>query len=258
MELAPEGSAENQLDASPAGVQPSIVSAWVRGVLVGLRGCHDARVLHRDIKPANVFIRREDSALLGDLGLAREMDAHGRAVPAGDFLVQPPEAFSTGVVDAKSDIYAVGVTLYRLLTGVWPYYAPDPLALIGLIRAARLVRVRDLAPHVPRGLALVVERAMAADPASRFPDAQGLLAALISQTAFDRHWQPVVHPGHAKCWEERRRPAPHTVCLVRTLVGDGITVTHGAAGRVSRLGRTALTSAQSRVHLRRVFDDLGC
>jgi eukaryotic-like serine/threonine-protein kinase len=258
MVLAPEGSAEDQLGRLPRGIRPPVVSSWVRGLLVGLRGCHDARVLHNDIKPANLFLERRDSALLGDLGVARQMDPHGRATPAGDILVQPPEAFTHGAVDVRSDIYGVGVTLYRLLTGVWPFQDPDPARLQALIVAGRPTRLRDLAPHVPQGLALVVEQAIARDPAARYPDAQTMHNALVSHGVFARHWQPLMHPGHEQCWEEREVAAPYSVCVTAAARGHDIEVHHGLAGRVKRLRATGLASMQAGVHLRRVFDDLGC
>jgi serine/threonine-protein kinase len=258
MELALEGSAEDQLRATPRGLVPSLACGWIRGVLVGLRGCHDARVLHGDIKPANVFLERRDSALLGDLGLARQMDATGRASPAGDLLVQPPETFTHRYADSRSDTYGVGVTLYRLLTGMWPFVDPDPARMVTLITGGRPTRVRDLAPHVPHGLALLVERAIASDPASRFPDAQSMHTAVVAQATFRRTWQPTPHVGHERCWEEVGGRAPHMVCVIRASHGENVEVVHGAAGRVRPLTRSNLGVADRRVHLRRVFDDLGC
>jgi serine/threonine-protein kinase len=258
MELALGGSAEDQLRANPRGLVPSVASGWIRDVLVGLRGCHDARVLHSDIKPANVFLERRDSALLGDLGVARQMDAAGRASPAGDLLVQPPETFTGRYADSRSDIYGVGVTFYRLLTGVWPFVDPDPARLVALITGGRLARVRDVAPHVPQGLALVVERAMARDPASRFADAQSMHSAVVAHASFRRAWQPVAHTGHERCWKEVGGRAPHAVCVIPASRGENVEVVHGAAGRVRRLTRSSLDAADRRVHLRRVFDSLGC
>jgi serine/threonine protein kinase len=258
MELAPEGSAEDQLMRQPRGLKPSVASSWMRDVLVGLRGCHDARVLHGDIKPANVFLGRQDAALLGDLGVARQMDASGRSIPAGDLVVQPAEAFTIQVVDARSDIYGVGVTLYRLLTGVWPFDDPDPTNLPARITAGKFVRVRDLAPHVSRGLALLVERALDVDPGSRFADAQTMHNALTAQGTFDRQWRPLVHASHLKCWEEEDRTAPHSICVLPGPRGEDVEVRHGGGGRVKRLSVAGLTPGQCRVHLRRVFDDLGC
>ena len=258
MELALEGSAEDQLSSFPLGLRPSLVCGWLRGVLVGLQGCHDARVLHGDIKPANVFLQRRDSALLGDLGMARLMDPQNQAKPAGDMLVQPPESFLRGTVDARSDIYGVGVTLYRLLTGSWPFFDTDTARLQALIVAGRPARVRDLAPHVPRTVALLVEKAMSPDPGSRFADAQTMHNALVSAGVFKRHWQPMVHAGHLSCWEELGASAPYSVCVSSAIRGRDIEVRHGGAGRVTRLKASALQASAAVVHLRRVFDDLGC
>ncbi len=85
-----------------------------------------------------------------------------------------------------------------------------------------------------------------------------MLGALTADCRLRSTLKPTVHPGHASCWQEEERAAKHSVCVTPNGNRVDIIVTHAAAGRVSRLRADALSPAESRVHLRRIFNDLGC
>lgn len=78
------------------GSRADYVVSWIRQALVGLGACHDRRLLHRDIKPADVFLETQDVALLGDFGLAYQLDAEGTAPQEGSPLTMAPEMWSEG------------------------------------------------------------------------------------------------------------------------------------------------------------------
>lgn len=188
---------ERELRAHPLGLPPDVVLAWTRHLLIGLGICHDFGLVHRDVKPANVFLDRNGRALLGDFGLARA--DHGEGAPvAGTQLIRAPELFGTGFATRHSDIWAVGVTMYRLLTGDWPFLTSRAVV------ERDFVRVVDAAPHIPRRLADRIERALRLDPAERFDSAASMNGQLGVVGLLPRSWSPEPpHPGHDRCWVER-------------------------------------------------------
>ena len=122
-------------------------------------------IIHRDIKPANIIITDHGQAMLVDFGIFKWFDPQGmttkgaRAVTPG---YSPPEQYGLSQTDARSDIYALGATLYALLSGQQP---PDSLELY--FKKTSLTSIRSLNPTVSESLARVVESAMALRPEQR-------------------------------------------------------------------------------------------
>lgn len=153
-------------------------------VLIGLDAAHRQGVIHRDIKPSNVLLDHAgDRALLCDFGIARsaspmhgEAPATGRAL-LGTLAYVAPERLvrardgSARREDPRSDLYSVGVILYRMLSGRRPFEAQagDPVATV---RAKMLGKVPLLPDHVPIPLASICMRLMAMRPEDRYPSAQ--------------------------------------------------------------------------------------
>jgi hypothetical protein len=159
----------------------------LRGILVqlcqGLDAAHKAGVVHRDLKPANVLIDENQQVKIIDFGLARlahieGMTATGLILGTPEYMA--PEQIRGRAVDARTDIYALGAMIYHALVGRPPFSGDSPIS-IGFAHCQEPLTPPHLAKaEVPEAWSLVVVRAMAKDPASRYDSVPELMAALPS------------------------------------------------------------------------------
>jgi serine/threonine-protein kinase len=258
--IAGMGTAEAFVAVNPLGLPADTVVSWMRQALVGLGACHDRRLVHRDIKPANIFLDTPEFALLGDFGLAYQLDLDGTSPAEGSPHTIAPEMWATGRGSVASDIYSMGVSTYRLLIGKWPFDATTREEISALVQAGDYTRLRDVAPHVSRRLAERVEKAMALDPASRYSTWREMHAELGRSGVVSRVWrQHRPHPGHDRCWVETSRLSglPHDVCVLpkdARHVDIEVRCASGAKRRVARMCRARVETTRLAVTLRDVFD----
>ena len=200
-------SGQTLADALRAGpLEPTRAARLTAQALEALGEAHRAGLVHRDLKPANLMLCRgpggQEEVRVLDFGIARAFErAGGEAEGGGEALhtltaagavigtvaYMSPEQAQGLPLDARSDLYSLGVTLYQALSGRFPH-EPDPQAQSGA--RSLLFKIvseppRDLAavaPAVPAPLRAVVMRALAKAPADRWPDAAGFAAALREAT----------------------------------------------------------------------------
>jgi serine/threonine protein kinase len=186
------------------GVSEQRARLWVVHLLRGLEAMHRLGLVHRDVKPANLMLDSPEHARLGDFGTTAALDS-GVVDAEGDPSVRAPEMYAIGRGDVRSDVYSVGATLWRCLTGHWPFPAEQKMTaeeygrwvLGGLPR-----RLRDVAPHVSSRLARIAEKALSLDPADRYQTAGEMEVALSRLPVPRRWWREVeAHPGHVRCWK---------------------------------------------------------
>jgi serine/threonine protein kinase len=151
-------------------------------LVAALAHAHAHGVIHRDVKPGNVMLARGGSrAVLIDFGLASLRDAPaltGAGMAMGSPSYIAPERLLGHTQDARSDLYSAGVVLYEMLAGARPIVGSSPREIMehALHRPARPLGA--LRPDVPPLLDALVRRALAKDPAKRFPDAEAMRSAL--------------------------------------------------------------------------------
>lgn len=171
--------------ASASPMPPERAVHIVTEVAKGLDHAHARNIIHRDVKPANFLLSGkpgvDERVLLGDFGIARALDDVGMTA-TGSFLAtvpySAPEVLSGNPIDGRADIYSLGCTLYRLLTGMTPFPATNGMAAVMMAHLQQAPpRVTDLAPWLPPSLDEVVAIGMAKDPAARFQTASALAEA---------------------------------------------------------------------------------
>lgn len=219
-EFVPDGDLEGLVERAGGNLPPDRATAIINQVLGGIGFLHQRHIVHRDIKPQNILVRvsagKPDGVKLTDFGLAK---CHSQAggvrltkpkTALGTLMYMPPEQIKDAAgVQAPADLYAVGVTLYYVLTGSYTFNFPTPAEVAELrrqkpeqfkspeevlgwiMRANRIkhpfliilnedpVPVRDRNASVPRKLAEVVDKAVRKEPGERFGSAAEFQTALL-------------------------------------------------------------------------------
>jgi eukaryotic-like serine/threonine-protein kinase len=149
-----------------------------------LHYAHEQGVVHRDIKPANIMLLKSGQVKVTDFGIARITTGSRTQTAAGIVLGTPsymsPEQVSGQHVDGRSDIFALGVVFYELLTGERPFKAEAIMTLLNVIATQPHTPVRTHNPRVPEFLGKVIDKALAKDPTARFQRAGEMARALRS------------------------------------------------------------------------------
>jgi serine/threonine-protein kinase len=156
---------------------PARAAAIVAQVAAALDAAHASGLVHRDVKPGNVLLDGGDHAYLTDFGLTRLADADTRITETGRWMgtvdFASPEQLRADRTDARSDVFALGCVLYAALTGTPPFLRDTVPATIDAV-------LREPAPPGPPGFERVFARALAKDPAARYPSAGDLGRAAVA------------------------------------------------------------------------------
>lgn len=156
-------------------IAPEEVVDILRQVCLGLAAAHEEGIVHRDLKPSNIFLAKRSGgrtvAKILDFGVAKTEEKRGLTQSSAflgtpDYMA-PEQARGASEVDARADLYALGAILYHACTGRRPYGDNDATAVLMRLLREEPPRVQTIDPTIEDGIAAVIERLMARDPAAR-------------------------------------------------------------------------------------------
>ena len=278
-----------RLREGPMSVEVAISTAIQ--IARGLGAAHARRIVHRDVKPGNVMIDPDGGVKLLDFGVARTLDVTvtGPGSTPGTIAYMAPEQVRGETVDQRSDLWALGVVLYEMLSGMRPFRGGNDRAMFNAILNEREQAIRDLRSDVPERLSAIVHRLLSKDPRKRYQTAAELESDLGNQGASRRRNHQLLAAGVLAATvvaailifsprPARERVASQQVAITESSIavlpfadlgsdsgdaalGDGITEELIAAlARVDRLRVTARTSSfafrNSGADVRRIANSL--
>jgi len=180
MPFVPSGTLTDSMQGQPLSL-PRIRQV-ISQVGDALNYAHGRGLVHRDVKPSNVLIDEGGNCLLTDFGLARMVEASVNLTASGTIMGTPaymsPEQGAGRKIDARSDIYSLGIILYEMATGRVPYRAETPVAVVFMHVSGPLPLPRSVNPDLPEAVERVILKALARDPDDRYQTAEDLVAAL--------------------------------------------------------------------------------
>jgi serine/threonine-protein kinase len=187
MAFCPGGSLQSAFENGPLPLPA--VRNFGTDVLMGLAALHARGMLHRDIKPANILLDAQNRALIGDFGLVTDDIVFGYASDAGYYDHWAYEVWHGKGTSERTDIWAVGATLYRLLHAqLWYEESPDPK---GLVKHGGFADGLKWLPHIPRKWRRVIRQMMEDNSKKRYQTANQALSAL-SRLPISPAWETTV------------------------------------------------------------------
>lgn len=259
-----EGATLADIAKQHGGIGLDALLDYTDQLLDVLSVAHDRSVVHRDLKPANLFVTREGRLKVLDFGIARLLEhatddlrtATGVALGTIAYMAPEQAAGRRDEIDGRTDLYAVGAILFRLLSGRRVHEGRNGGEMLLLTASRPAPPLASVAPNVPAALAAVVDRALAFDRRDRFPDARAMRAAL-AQVRQGIHHAPgpvaleaaaapeatLLSPGSAARVEptlRAREPSAHRALLAVGVLVVGLSL----LGLAGTLGLVLLDKAE--------------
>ena len=183
-------------------------------------------IVHRDVSPPNIMLSKNGEVKVVDFGLAKaesQVEITEKGMVKGKFAYLSPEAAFGKEIDARTDVFALGIITWEMLTGRRLFYADDPHQTIELVRAARVPSLPALNPKVDAELDAVVRRALARDPAQRTPSAADF-ADDLAHHLFDRGLKVTSRNVATAVQAVRTAKKPSTAAqsLINALIADEV------------------------------------
>lgn len=202
-----------------------------------LEEAHRQDVIHRDLKPDNLMITKAGRPYVMDFGLAKVLEAESSLSVSGDVMGTPvfmsPEQARGEVdkIDARTDVYSLGATLYTLLTGQKPFQGKTSMEIVLKVVNQEPAPPRSLKPEIPAALEAIVRKAMEKDPGLRYPTAIGLAEDLERFLADEEVEARPPSLSRRVAVRLRRNPWPAALALVLAGgLGIGLAARGGAPG----------------------------
>jgi eukaryotic-like serine/threonine-protein kinase len=185
-----DGASFQEIIKKTGPMEPLRAAHYIHQAAIGLQHASTAGLVHRDIKPGNILVDREGTVKILDMGLARffndEEDILTKkydenVLGTADYLA-PEQALDSHGVDIRADIYSLGATFYYVLTGRTPFNEGTVAQKLIWHQTRQPKPIRTLRPQVPEGLAAIIDKMMAKDPAQRYQTPAELAEALAPWT----------------------------------------------------------------------------
>src|ERR1700675_4242759 len=176
-----EGSDLRQLLKEHGRFSPDEAVDIIRHVCMALDAAHSAGIIHRDLKPQNIMRDKSGRILVMDFGLARSVHSEGMTQTGallGTIEYMSPEQAMGKTLDQRSDIFALGLIFYELLSGKMPFKAETAMASLLMRNQERAVPLAEIDATVPAGLSDIVGRCLERDLDRRYPNAVEIIADL--------------------------------------------------------------------------------
>jgi hypothetical protein len=182
------GSLTSRIRAGP--VPPAEAAKILTRIGAALDAAHAKGVVHRDLKPANILFDQYGDAYLGDFGIAQLSGTSGTLtgpmVLGTPAYMSPEQIRGDKKVDGRSDIYALGIVVFEMLTGKAPFEADSPVKMMMMHLSTPPPRVPETAARLPPGSSSVIERALAKEPEQRYQRAADFSNAFLDLTTGER------------------------------------------------------------------------
>ena len=188
MRYMPGGSLKEKIEKGPLSLEET--NKILSRIADALEDASSKGVVHRDLKPANILFDQYDDAYLADFGIAKMPEAFatitGSSIVGTPSYMSPEQAQGEGDVDHTSDIYALGVILYEMLTGSQPFQATTPMGVAMKHVMEPIPDIREVLEDIPTDISKIIKKAMAKEKTERYQNAGEFAKALndvvLSQT----------------------------------------------------------------------------
>lgn len=170
------GTLSKRLQESPLTYRE--IASIMQSVALAVQFAHEHGVIHRDLKPSNILLDREGRPIVSDFGLAKNLNINNELTLTGQIVGTPaymsPEQAAGQSVGPSADIYSLGATLYKMLTGRAPFHSDTPHKTLAQVISCDPVRVQVLSPDVPKNLQTICEKCLQKEVKQRYLSAQDL------------------------------------------------------------------------------------
>ncbi|MFO7684263.1 MAG: serine/threonine-protein kinase, partial [Chloroflexota bacterium] len=185
MRYMPGGSLSDRLEQGPLSIEES--AEILQRLGSALDRAHSQGIIHRDLKPSNVLFDQYGDAFLADFGIVRVAGSDSNLTASGSLVgtpmyMSPEQVYGDKELDGRSDIYALGIILFQMLTGHLPYEADTPAKMMMKHILDPVPDILSARPDLPQGAEAVVSKALAKERDDRFDTASDFTAALSTLT----------------------------------------------------------------------------